>query len=92
MPDPINFHLDPISVSLQERVKFAGHVTSVTKRPYKKIPFYFKLDEKNAEDHISKRAIFSSMIEFEEGRDKTLKINTIKNESLDKKAHERDYR
>ena len=92
MPDPIHSHLDPISVSLQERVKFGGHITSVTKRPYKKIPFYFQLEEKNAEDHVGKRAIFASMIEFEEARDKTEKVHTIKKELVDKKAQDRDYR
>ena len=29
--DPIYKHLDPISVSLQERVKFGGHITSITR-------------------------------------------------------------
>lgn len=36
--DPIHGHRDPISVSLQERVKFGGHVTSVTQNAGRKGP------------------------------------------------------
>lgn len=61
--DPVYHHMDPISVSLQERVKFGGHITSVTKKPFHKIPFYYMLSEKNACEHISKRAILSKEIE-----------------------------
>jgi len=72
--DPVYHHFDPISVSLQERVKVGGHITSVTKKPYHKVPFYFHLSEKDECDHVSKRAILSAEIEFEEGRDKTKKV------------------
>ena len=36
--DPIHGHKDPISVSLQERVKFGGHLTSVTQNAGRKGP------------------------------------------------------
>lgn len=72
--DPVYYHYDPISVSLQERVKVGGHITSVTKKPYHKVPFYFMLSEKNEGDHVTKRAILSKEIEFEESRDRTLKV------------------
>ena len=81
--DPVHFHLDPISVSLQERVKFGGHITSVTQKPYHKIPYYFMLSEKNSGDHVSKMAIFSAEIEKEEARDRGVKVNNIKKELLD---------
>lgn len=90
-PDQIHIHVDPISVSLQERVKFGGHITSVTKKPYHKIPFYFALSEKNPSKHISKRAILSKEVEKEEGRDKSRKVNYITKEIVDKKAMTRDY-
>lgn len=89
--DPVYHHLDPISVSLQERVKFGGHLTSVTKKPYHKIPYYFILSEKDACDHISKRAILSREIENEENRDLGKKATHIKKELIDKKALDRDY-
>lgn len=89
--DPVYHHLDPISVSLQERVKFGGHISSVIQKPYHKIPFYFILSEKDQTDHISKRAIFSREIEIEEARDRGVKVNYIKKDLLDKKAIERDY-
>lgn len=41
--DPIHSYLDPISVSLQERVKFGGHITSVTTKPHVIHPYFFTL-------------------------------------------------
>jgi len=55
-------------------VKFGGHITSVTKKPYHKIPFYFQLSEKDECDYVSKRAIMSSQIEIEEARDRGPKV------------------
>jgi hypothetical protein len=75
--DPVYYHFDPISVSLQERVKVGGHITSVTKKPYHKIPFYFLLSEKDECDHVTKRAILSHEIEFEESRDRTIKVKHL---------------
>lgn len=63
----------------------------MTKRPYQKIPFYFQLVEANPREHISKRAILSKEIEFEENRDRTEKMTGIQKELVDKKAMERDY-
>lgn len=91
VPDPVHVHIDPISVSLQERVKFGGHITSITKKPYHKIPFYFALSEKNQNDHISKRAILSKEIEQEEARDRGKKVNAITQQTIDRKRMDRDY-
>lgn len=90
--DPVHYHLDPISVSLQERVKVGGHVTSVTKKPYHKVPFYFILSENNARDHVTKRAVFSSEIEVEESRDRNKRV--VKRAKIDRqtnKAIDRDF-
>jgi len=72
-------------------VKYGGHITSITKRAYKKIPFYFQLDEKFAKDHVTKRAIFNSFVEQEEQKDRTQKMTSIKHDCMDKKALEKDY-
>ena len=91
MIDPVYYHLDPISVSLQERVKVGGHITSVTKKPYHKVPFYFILSEVNAVDHVTKRAVLSHEIEMEEARDKITTRQQHKISRQDWKAAQRDY-
>lgn len=89
--DPVYYHLDPISVSLQERVKVGGHITSVTKKPYHKVPFYYILSEVNPVDHVTKRAVLSHEIEFEESRDRIKISQQQKISRQDWKAVHRDY-
>ena len=84
--DPVHYHLDPISVSLQERVKVGGHITSVTKKPYHKVPFYFILSEVDPRDHITKRSILSHEIEYEENKDSKRQCKRIKDDKQDNKA------
>jgi len=67
--DEVNFHLDPISVALQERVKFGGHTTSEVKNTFKSGPFFYDLSElKQPSVKISKMPILSAEIEKEEKR------------------------
>ena len=84
-PDPIYNHLDPISCSLQERVKFGGHITSITKRHHMRIPFYFQLSERDEADHVTKRAVFAKEIEQEENSDLGQKLRGIKKDIVDKR-------
>jgi len=65
--DPIHTHVDPISVSMQERVKFGGHTTSVVKRPYQTPPpFFFYLSEIGAPVEVTKRAILMHEVHRQE--------------------------
>jgi len=91
MPDPIYQFIDPISVSLQERVKFGGHISSITKRHQMKIPFYFQLSEAGPENHVSQFAKFAAQVEIEENSDLGVKVTCIKKDIIDKKAMDRDY-
>lgn len=61
--DPIYTHIDPISVALQERVKFGGAVTSVVKRPYSTPPpFFFYVSEVGTSVDVTKKAILAHEI------------------------------
>ena len=78
--DPIYKHLDPISVSLQERVKFGGHITSITRSTQLANPngeFYFYLSQANEDTNlyndnaqVTKNAILRAQIEKMENRNR----------------------
>ena len=75
--DPIHKCLDPISVSLQERVKFGGHITSVTRKSHAVQAFFFQLNERGRAVQITKPAILSAEIERQENRARKPKVLTI---------------
>lgn len=52
--DPIHQCLDPISVSIQERVKFGSHITSVTRKKHAVQAFFFTLKEKGRPVQVTK--------------------------------------
>ena len=72
--DTIHSFLDPISCSLQERVKFGGHITSVTRLSEAKKGFFFELKEGRRQLQITKKAIMSAEIERQEKRDNKEKV------------------
>lgn len=87
----IYFHLDPISVGLQERVKFGGHITSEVKQPYKPGEFFFDLTElQQPAVKISKMAILSATIEKEESRGFKKRKRFITKNTVDKNLFRRD--
>lgn len=98
--DPIYKHLDPISVSLQERVKFGGHITSITRSTQLANPngeFYFYLSQANEDTNlyndnaqVTKNAILRAQIEKMENRNRRI-IKGQKTTLIEKKLMKKDY-
>ena len=98
--DPIYKHLDPISVSLQERVKFGGHITSITRSTQLANPngeFYFFLSQANEDTNlyndnaqVTKNAILRAQIEKMENRNRRI-IKGQKTTLIEKKLMKKDY-
>lgn len=55
------------------------------------MPFYFILSETDMRDHVTKRAILSKEIEFEESRDRKKWVRQVKIDKDNSKAMDRDY-
>ena len=89
--DPVYRHLDPISVSLQERVKFGGKVTAITRqKEHVPKPFFFHLTTKGKECEITKAAILSAEIERQENIQRGPKQTHIKRDKTFK-YQDRDF-
>lgn len=67
-------HLDPISVSLQERVKFGGHCTTVLEDRPETEEDVFNLAEVGAPVRVSKTAQMAAEIERQENRYRKPKV------------------
>ena len=99
--DPIYKHLDPISVSLQERVKHGGHITSITRSTQLSNPngeFYFFMNQANEDltlhndnAQVTKHAILSAEIERMENRYRKT-LTEQRDKLLEKKMINRDYK
>ena len=61
--DNVYDHLDPISVSLQERVKFGGHITSILEDRAEVDDENFDIKEVGIYVRVSKTAIMAAEIE-----------------------------
>jgi len=67
-------------VSLQERVKFGGHETSVTKYkrlPHSLDPFYFFLQFSGPQPELQKRQFMAAEIERQESMYRRKKVTSI---------------